>query len=566
MPIEILAPDVAAKIAAGEVIERPASVVKELLENSLDADASQITVEIQGGGLELIRVTDNGCGIPADEVDMAFQRHATSKVARVSDLDSINTLGFRGEALPSIASVARVSIVTRPHQVAAGRETLLRGGQVVKSSSKGCPPGTSVSAEGLFEDLPARRKFLRSPSGERSRIGDLVSRYALAFPEASFTLLMDGRSALNSPGSGSLADALVSVYGSEVAQALLEVSWEGAEGYSVQGFVSPPSLHRANRSYITFLLNRRWIQSPVLSYALAECYQGYLPERRHPMAVLKLTVPSAELDVNVHPAKREVRFLHEDRGFSALQRAVRPALADASPVPEMRIGPLTAPLSWPNAGGSRPADSDYSRQWGLPMAAASPETRLGTPSLRMMGQARDTYLVAEGPNGLYLIDQHAAHERVLFEQVRRDLSDKDSQTQALLEPVSVELSPGQEETAQTGLDLLERYGFALEPFGERTYLLRGLPNVMAGGSPANSLLEVLDLMAYEGLLKDREEALAASIACHSAIRAGKSLSRQEMEELVRQLEDCDNPHTCPHGRPTMIHLSSQHLEREFGRR
>ena len=568
--IEVLAPNVAAKIAAGEVIERPASVVKELLENSLDAGASEIAIEIQGGGVGLIRVADNGCGIPAAEVDTAFQRHATSKVARVADLDSISTLGFRGEALPSIASVARVTMVTRPHDFASGRETHLRGGQVVKSSSKGCPPGTSVTVEGLFEDMPARRKFLRSPSGERARIGDLVSRYALAFPEVTFRLLMDGRSALNSPGSGILADALVSVYGSEVAQAMLEVAWEGGDGYSAQGFVSPPSLHRANRSYITFLLNRRWIQSSVLSYALAECYQGFLPERRHPMAVLKLTVPPEEVDVNVHPAKREVRFLQENRGFSALQRAVRPALTAASPVPEMRIGPLTAPLLGSNAGISRPADSEYSQQSGFSLGDASQETRPGSVeamfSLRMLGQVRDTYLVAEGPSGLYLIDQHAAHERVLFEQVRGDISQRDSQTQALLEPVSVELSPSQEETAQAGLDLLERYGFVLEPFGERTYLLRGLPNVMAGVSPADSLLEVLDLMSYEGLLKDREEALAASIACHSAVRAGKSLSGLEMEELVRQLEECENPHTCPHGRPTMIHLSSQHLEREFGRR
>ena len=578
MDIKVLAPDVAAKIAAGEVVERPSSVVKELLENSLDAGATQITIEVQGGGTQLIRVTDDGHGIPAQDVNLAFHRHATSKLSDASDLDSIATMGFRGEALPSIAAVARVSMVTRPHDAEVGREVHLGWGEEVRSGPKGCPQGTSVAVQGLFENLPARRKFLKSASGERSRISDLVTRYALAFPEVGFRLVVDGRNTITSPGNGSLSDALVSVYGADTAGSLLEVSWEDAgDGYGVRGFISSPSMHRANRTYITFLVNRRWIQSPLLSFALAESYQGFLPERKHPLAVLNLSVPLADADVNVHPAKREVRFLQENRVFSALQRGVRAALVAFSPVPEMSSGgaptagafettdSMAAPFSprstgamWDGQQRSMPLDSSLVQDAPTPVEAMS--------SLRILGQIRSTYLVAEGPDGMYLLDQHAAHERVLFEKVSKEVAGQTPQSQALLEPESVELSPAQEEMVQSSAGLLERFGFVLEPFGERTYLLRALPAVVTDAHGGKALLEVLDLMAYEGLLREREEALAASIACHSAVRAGMGLSQVEMEELVHQLQSCDSPHTCPHGRPTIVHLSSHHLEREFGRR
>ena len=573
MSISVLPPDVAAKIAAGEVIERPSSVVKELVENSLDAGATQITVEVNGGGIELIRVTDNGCGIPADQMVLAFQRHATSKITGASDLESIRTLGFRGEAMPSIASVARVSLLSRPIDSSAGREIDLVWGEVVRSGSKGCPPGTSVTVQGLFVNLPARRKFLKSPAGEKGRVSDLVSRFALTYPETQFRLLVDGRNALTSPGNGSLVDALVSIYGAETSSLMLQVAWrDSGDGYGVEGYISAPSLHRANRSYITFLVNRRWIQSPMLSFAISESYQGFLPEKRHPIAVINLTVPLAAVDVNVHPAKREVRFHYDDRVFSALQRGVRASLIATSPVPEVKLpgGPPMAHFGHNLRAIAVPGASSEHRAGGVPLAlgvvpsASTPLEAMST--LRVLGQVRNTYLAAEGQDGLYLIDQHAAHERVLFEKVSREVAEAAPQSQALLEPVSTELSPSQEELVQANMGLLERYGFSLEPFGERTYLVRALPAVVKEPRAGNSLVDVLDLMAYEGLLKEREEALAASIACHSAVRAGNVLSQREMEELVRQLEACDHPHTCPHGRPTMIHLSSHHLEREFGRR
>ena len=323
MTIKVLRPDVAAKIAAGEVVERPASVVKELVENSIDAGASRIAIEIKGGGVDLIRVTDDGCGIPDDEILLSFRRHATSKLTSPDDLESVTTMGFRGEALPSIASVSRVTMTSRPAGQDVGTEVRLRWGDVEKSGPTGCAAGTTVSVESLFENVPARRKFLRSPGSERSRISDLVARFALAFPRIRFSLNVEGRNTLATSGNGILSDVVISVYGAETAGAMLEVSWDGLDGYSVNGYAGAPSLHRANRSHITFIMNGRWIQSPFLTYALTECYQGFLPVGRHPMAALMLTVPPSEVDVNVHPAKREVRFRREDRVFSGLQRAVR---------------------------------------------------------------------------------------------------------------------------------------------------------------------------------------------------------------------------------------------------
>ncbi len=364
---------------------------------------------------------------------------------------------------------------------------------------------------------------------------------------------------------------------------MLEASWEEPGGeYRASGFVSSPSLHRANRSYITFFVNGRWIQSPMLTHAVSESYHGFLPDKRYPVAVINLTVPLGDVDVNVHPTKREVRFRQENRVYSVVQRAVRGALIATSPVPEISIGPERPSPAFHGTPSSspvfRPADSGQwpaaapgtakTDQWDRTLASDQPALRPmeALNSLRIVGQVKSTYLVAEGPDGMYLIDQHAAHERVLFERVVKDVEAHNAQVQALLEPMSVELSPGQEEVVQENLELLSQYGFLLEPFGERSYLVRGIPGIIRNSGPGKALVEVLDLMPYEGILKGRKEALAASIACHSSVRAGMALNQDEMEELVRSLQGTDTPHTCPHGRPTMVHLSCHHLEREFGRR
>ena len=565
MPIRVLSPQTAARIAAGEVIERPASVVKELVENALDAGATDIAVEIRKGGIHYIRVTDNGVGIPPDEVCLAFQRHATSKIDDTWNLESIDTLGFRGEALPSIAAVSTVTMTTRTPNSTAGHAIKLAGGEVLEEGPVGCPVGTSVTVQGLFDRVPARRKFLKSPDSERTRVADLMTRFALAFPGVRFRLIADGRESLASPGSGAMLDVLAAVYGAEVGQALLQVHHE-RDGYAVSGYISPPSVTRANRGQITFLVNHRWIQSRILMVAIEQSYHGLLQQGRYPIVVLDITVPMKELDINVHPAKREVRFGREDIVFSVVQQSVRGLLLARSPVPDMVLQqvPTTPVVTF-----SGPRASDSVKGDASPPDASSQERLLPKdtlPRLRVIGQMNDVYLVAEGPDGLYLIDQHAAHERVLFEQVRDAARRGETCSQSLLEPVSADLTFTQLETATSNMRLLESCGFVLEEFGERTFLVRGLPNSMDGCNPADALRGVLDLMATEFRLMEAQDAVAASIACHSAIRAGKSLTPQEMSQLVRQLEATENPHTCPHGRPTMIRLSAQELERQFGRR
>ncbi len=571
MPIRVLEPHVVAKIAAGEVVERPASVVKELVENAIDAHASHITIEVEAGGVAMVRVSDDGHGIPADELALAFERHATSKISDFEDLESVTSLGFRGEALPSIAAVSRVNLYSRTAESDVGHELQARWGEVSTPASAGGPVGTTIEVRDLFDNVPARRKYLRSVGAEASRIGDLVSRMALAFPEVQFRLRQDGRETLLSLGNGNGRDALVAVYGAQVAEGMLPASFrlEG-EDCSIAGYVSASSLHRANRTYMTFLVNRRLVQSRTLSYALEEAYQGFLPQRRYPLAVLAVQVPPTQVDVNVHPAKREVRFTHEGKAFTLVQRAVREALVGFSPIPEVRIEDVLSPSTSSDGGralaffpmggfrGGHPADAPMEEPSGTGI-----KTRL--PLLRVVGQIQDTYVVAEGPDGLYLLDQHAAHERVVYDRLV-GRSGVGRQPRPLLQPQPAELTASQEEMVHTNSDLLAQYGFIIEPFGDRSYLVRAVPEVTAGADPARALVEVLDLAASQGGLRDREDALTASIACHSAIRAGQSLTQREMEELVRQLEEADNPHTCPHGRPTTVHLSAHHLEREFGRR
>ena len=584
MPIKVLSHEVAAKIAAGEVVERPASVVKELVENSIDAAASQVTVEIEGGGADRIRVIDDGGGIPADQVTVAFQRHATSKLESQEQLDSIATLGFRGEALPSIAAVSRATIITtRPPLDTAGYRLELRFGEVVESGSHGCPPGTALEVRDLFGNLPARKKFLRSTSAETSRVQELVSRYALAFPGIRFQLISDGRTSFTTPGNGQAREALLAVYGPEAARNMLEVHGENPEnGYQVDGFVSSPNLSRANRTYMTFFVNRRWVQSRMLSFGLEEAYLGLLQVKRYPLAALNLSLPYGDVDVNAHPAKREVRFHNESGVFSTVQRAVRAVLVADSPVPALS-SPATPESSPRLIGGpsffsrSPFPGEDHNRGSGLAPApeAFGPEAfgpadssvvRQPAPPLKVVGQLKLTYIVAEGQGGMYLVDQHAAHERVLFDRISQRSAERGTESQPLLSPVSVELTPSQAELLVNNLESLSEYGFRLEPFGDGSYLLRAVPAVLATEDPAKSLIDILDIAAFEGMVRQKEDLMAASIACHGAVRAGKSLTEEEMGSLLEQLEATPNPHTCPHGRPTMVLFSSHHMEREFGRR
>jgi DNA mismatch repair protein MutL len=544
MPIKILAREVVSKIAAGEVVERPASVVKELVENALDAGATQIAVEAQGGGVSLIRVTDNGSGIPTTDVELAFHRYATSKIGLLTDLEKISTLGFRGEALPSIAAVAEVEILTKADGDAAGTYLYFKNGSVTKREKRSRPQGTTVTVHRLFHNFPARLKFLKSATTENGHIANLLSQYALAFPETKFNLVLDGRLTLKTPGNGSLRDVVAEVYGLEVARQMLEI--DGTEQViSAAGLVSPPSLARSSRGYLSFFVNRRWVRSSLLARAAEDAYHGLLMTGKHPIVILNISLPPQEIDVNVHPTKTEVKFRNSQTVYAAIQKSIKKVLVKAPP-PKIKTG--------------APAFTPPPSLWTV----KGPETA-SLPILRVVGQLASNYIMAEGPEGLYLIDQHAAHERIQFEKILSQRSQQKIEIQGLLEPVNIELSPKQEEILKTKGELLTEFGFNLEPFGARSYLLRAVPAMMKEGNLAEAVRTLLDSLAAEGEPSKQEENIAQSLACHSAVKAGQSLNAEEMRELIKQLEQTKQPRTCPHGRPTMIHLSSHQLEKEFGR-
>jgi len=566
MPIKILSKQVVAQIAAGEVVARPASVVKELVENALDAGASQVAVEVRGGGTSLIRVMDNGSGIASAEVALAFERYATSKIGDLSDLESIATLGFRGEALPSIAAVAQVDILTNAAGEAMGTYLSVQDGKVAAKKSQARPRGTTVTVRDLFRNVPARRKFLKSMPTENSHIANVVSQYALACPGVSFTLFLEGRKSLGTVGKGRLIDSIIEVYGAEIARQMLEVpegGWGSDEArVSVAGMVGAPSIGRSGRNYLSFFINRRWVSSRLLAWAVEEAYHGLLPQGKHPVAVLDISLPPSEVDVNIHPAKSEVKFQHEHQVFTAVQKAVRQTLIAQTPVP--RIEEVAAAYG----ATSRQTEIDWAsdlfrRGVARQPSEVAPPLAVTLPALRVLGQLMGSYIVAEGPDGLYLIDQHAAHERVVFEQVRGQRSKREVEVQGLLEPVPFEVTPQQVAVLESHLQELVEFGFSLEPFGDRTHLVRSVPMALSGGDWSGALRELLDSEEERG---DWEERVAISIACHSgAVKANQILSDDEMRALVRQLEKTAVPHTCPHGRPTLIHLGSSQLRREFGR-
>jgi DNA mismatch repair protein MutL len=576
--IRILEPHEAAKIAAGEVIERPASVVKELVENSLDAGATQITVEIREGGLALIRIVDNGCGIDPGELRIAFERHATSKVRGEDDLWRVATLGFRGEALPSIAAAGDVELVTRIAGNDVGARVRLRGGEIVEEGSGATPPGTSFCVRSLFAAQPARLKFLRAPGGESTQVSTVIAHYAMAYPEVRFVLSLDGRVTLQTPGTGSLIDALAAVYGNDVAASAIEVDappqHEGDIG--VRGAVADPAMHRATRNYIGLYVNRRWVRNRALTFAVEEAYQGMLPVGRHPIAVLDLRIPHDEVDVNVHPTKAEVRLRGEREVFGVLQRAVRRALSDRAPVPSaspsmwsggapsaappapplfLRRQPVQAPLPRPEPSAAAPQDAPQA-----PMI-----DRL--PMLRAVGQVGNTYVIAEGPDGMYLVDQHAAHERVMYERFLAMVAAGAPDVQGLLEPVTVEIAASHQALINEHAQAMRSLGFDVAHFGDSAYVVRAVPASIAGDDLQRRIVELLDRMQRDDAPREgAPHRVAASLACHASVRAGMQMSGDEQRELLRQLEQAESPRTCPHGRPTMVHLAADAIAREFRRR
>jgi DNA mismatch repair protein MutL len=574
---------------------------------------------------------DNGCGIPTGEALLAFERHATSKLLSADDLEHIATLGFRGEALASIASVAQVTLLTRHIGEEVGSQLRVEGGHLVSQEAKGAPPGTVVTVENLFYNVPARLKFLRQAATESGRIVETVQRFAMAFPERRFSLVSDGRLVFQSTGSGRLHDVLVKVWGLDVGRQLVPVGLveQGeeqpqpglAETPRVSGYAGLPVLSRSNRNHILFFLNRRAIQDRSLAFAITEAYRNRLMVGRYPVAVLMIELDPALVDVNVHPAKAEVRFREERAVFRAVQKAVHATLAEHSPVPEMRA----EGLSWTMPGWAErrqallaagqnlqpslaltseqptvsshqwPVATDGSSQepwWSSEPAAAPPQpgaSNTSSPSdasadsktnqpinqstnilpfLRVVGQMGATYIVAEGPEGMYLVDQHAAHERILFEQLLGQQASGGVAQQALLEPLAFEAGSSYAGLLSEYAEALAAAGFGLEPFGSDTWLVRAVPAVYGRVDPRRALEETLEGIADGRDLvgESKEAALVAVICKRAAIKGGQALGLEEMRQLVRQLEACQSPGSCPHGRPTMLVLSRMQLEKEFGRR
>ena len=581
MPIRLLPPELTAMIAAGEVVERPASVVKELLENALDAGARSIAVEIEAAGSRRIRVTDDGRGIPSGEITLALERHATSKLARAEDLEHLTTLGFRGEALASIASVARVTLASRSADEGKGAQVHVEGGRGGAVQPVGAPPGTTVTVEDLFFAVPARLKFLKSDLTERRQIELVVSRYALAYPQVRFALDVGGRPALRSSGSGDRREALASVFGLDEGRQMLELQPLPVAGdIIVGGFASPPSLTRSNRKEIILFVNGRWIQDAALTAAVVQAYHTLLMVGRYPMAAVFITLPTEEVDVNVHPAKSEVRFRSAERVFSAVQRTLRSTLMHSG------AGVAAAASDWRGAGWVAHVEPSAAIAWpdrsspqaapaigsgappalpSLPASVVLPHVRL--PLLRVIGQVGTTYIVAEGPDGLYLIDQHAAHERVLFEQFLRE-RDEHRISQPMLAAVIFEMPAAQAGLLQAELETLQRLGFDIQPFGGSSFQVRAVPHLVQGADPVQAVRAVVEEFEEDEtpLAREKERRLIARICKRVAVKGGQTLSSSEQEDLVSRLEACDSPRTCPHGRPTMIHLSVDLLERQFGRR
>ena len=596
MPIRLLSSDVSSQIAAGEVVERPASVVKELTENALDAGAKNISISIVDAGRTLIEVADDGHGIPADELELAAARHATSKLIQSEDLFHISTLGFRGEALASIGSVSNMSITSRVASAKEGARLKVDGGISGKVEKIGAPVGTVLRVENLFYNVPARLKFLKTDVTERRAIDALVTRYALAYPNVRFKVTDGKQATLQTAGDGDRRSILAALYGVDVAKQMLEVM-AIEEGLSLTGFISPTSLTRSNRKEITFFVNGRWVQEFSLTTALLQAYHTLLMVGRYPLTALFLDITPEDVDVNVHPTKAEVRFRSQDKIFSFVQRSARKALMAYTPVasvsPQMwgsrseQVERREMGIDWSIGHSSEQLTVDSGQlmvdggQWSVdgddavnqpPTTNYPPPTSnpsfAPVPLLRLIGQIGSTYIVAEGPDGLYLIDQHAAHERVLFEKLMAQHDKKVIPSQALLSPEVVTLPPQSAKALMDQLPFLNHFGFEVEEFGTNTFQVRAMPALFAGGDPSSALRALVeDFEEDEAPLQAEVEAkLAARVCKRLAVKGGQTLTGEEQRALLNDLEACASPRTCPHGRPTMIHLSVDALEKQFGRR
>ncbi|MBR2532686.1 MAG: DNA mismatch repair endonuclease MutL [Lachnospiraceae bacterium] len=602
--IHILSKETIDKIAAGEVAERPQSVVKELLDNAVDAGADAVSIEIRGGGLELIRVTDNGCGIPKKEVPTAFVRHATSKLETAEDIDHIRTMGFRGEALASIAAVSDVELITRTGDDLTGLLYRIREGREVSSREVGAPEGTTVVVRDFLLNVPVRRQFLKSPSVESSYIIDTVEKAALSHPDISFSLTVDGRSHLHSSGNGRLKDVIYIIYGQEVTANLMEVSF-GSGMIKVAGYAGKPVISRSKRDYEVFFVNGRPIHSDVLQKAAEDAFAPFMMQHRFPMVILDIQLPPEEVDINVHPRKTEVRFADSPAIYETVKEALTGALskrehivdAGASgngPHEPVRHAYASVPVPSDSLPGRDPLPFETKRQFDYitdiveelrkagPVSARmlkegseetpeKEETRFldpaAAPSFKMIGQVFETYWIIEYRDEMYLIDQHAAHEKVNYERFTKLIRSHAVSSQMLFPPVVLTLSAREAALLEKNAEAFEHLGYEIEEAGDRDYIVRAVPSNLPEIGDEAVLMDLIQSMSEEtrgitsGLLEDK----IASMSCKAAVKGSRPLSMQEMKALISELLTLDNPYACPHGRPTIARWSRSDLDKIFKR-
>ena len=621
--IKVLGKDTIDKIAAGEVVERPMSIVKELLENSIDSGASAITAEIKDGGISLIRVTDNGSGINKDEVKTAFLRHATGKIDDAEDLGHIMTLGFRGEALSSIAAVCRCEIITKTPEAVTAVRYIIEGGIEHSFEEIGAPDGTTMLVRDIFYNTPARRKFLKTASTEAAHIADLVEKLALSHSDIAFRLIINNQTRLQTSGDSNLKAVIYAIYGRDIASAILPVH-EERDGICISGYIGKPEISRPNRNYENYFVNGRYIKSNTIAKAIEDAYEDRMMSRQFPFALLTMTIDPSAIDVNVHPTKMDVRFSDPMRVYDSVKRAVRMTLQSGMVVPRQRLqdslagtqssvpNDVRAAASAPSSG--YPGADRFNISPGTALhaqqpvfsedrilyedaLAAQPATRLGqdssysaevyhenirrgeqlsldlgeqrqTPAYTYIGQVFDTYIIIQMCDKMYIIDQHAAHEKIYYERFLAQYSKNSVVSQMLDPPMIVTLTDIEKQTVADHEELLLSMGYELEPFGEREYAIRSIPGMLPSVPKDELLLELIDALTAETDIKQASQAIlerTATMACKAAIKGNHEVSPSEAKELLNELFLCDNPFNCPHGRPTMIEFTEADMEKRFKR-
>lgn len=606
--IQVMADSLANKIAAGEVVERPASVVKELVENAIDAGAKQIEVEVVDGGLSSIRVSDNGEGMDATDLEQAFLRHATSKMLHEKDLFRIRTLGFRGEALPSIAAVSKVEVTSRTQHEILGNQLILESGKVQARQQVAHPVGTTFVVRDLFFNTPARLKYIKSIQTEFHHIQDYVNRLALGHPQISFVLKNEGKLVLRTSGNGDLLNVIYSIYGLDVAKKMIPIHGDHLD-FHIDGFVGKPEVVRSSRSYMTILVNGRYVRSLLMQKAILDGYHTLLPVHKYPFVVLNINMDPSLVDVNVHPAKLEIRFSKEEELAKWLKGEIRTTLLKSSLIPdtvrksEPKQSVYTQPKlklsSIPNLAEKiygadvikeanvqvDPLDRSqhflHSIEKEMEGVSEEPrieeiveindrthDTRQIGPNLEPLAQLHGTYILAQNEEGLYLIDQHAAQERINYERIRKRLSEPSRSGQILAIPYSYETTVSEAAIIRTADNLFRELGIIQEPFGERTFLVREIPDWFIVGKEAEQVDEIVQLV-LEGkgnfTLADIRDRTAQLMACKASIKANQFITKAEMADLLYQLSLTENPFTCPHGRPIMVHFSLYEIEKMFKR-